>query len=83
MEAAKIPSNRLDRSIVREIIDRYMGARIGRGKSFKAGREGGRRRGEGVMWMRRNLRKVKDGIKDWMLWRRNDMKMDWEDRLHR
>lgn len=64
-------------------MTRPIRARIGRGHSFKAGREGGRRRGEGGMWVRRKIRKVKEVARDWMLWRRNDAKMDWEDWMHR
>lgn len=60
-----------------------MRERVLRHKSFKSGREGGRRRGEGVMWVRRKWRSVTENVKDWVLWRRNGMKMDLEDRLHK
>ena len=34
------------------------------------------------MWVRRKWRTVTDNVKDWVLWRRNDMKMYWGDRVH-
>lgn len=81
-ERVIIPSRRLDESTTEYTMTRPIRARIGRGKSFKPGREGGRR-GRGGMWVRRNIRKVKEVARDWMRWRTNDAKMDWEDRMHK
>lgn len=77
------PSARLDESTNRCTMNRPIRERVLRHNSFKAGREGGRWRGEGGMWVRRKWRSVTKNVKDWVLWRRNDMKMDWEDRSHR
>ena len=74
-----IPSRRLDGSIIEEEMPRPIRDVVGRNKSFRAGREGGQRRGEGGMWVRRKWRVVKD----WMTWHRNDAKMDYEDKLHK